>query len=69
MVQVVRSPGIEIVRPGGKGSKWWVRLRAANHRIVFVSETYRSARAARRAAAILSDLGTIGPLEIIERTR
>lgn len=69
MVQVVRSPAIEIVRPGNRGKKWWVRLRAANYRIVFVSETYRSARAARRAATILRDLGTVGPLEIVDRFR
>lgn len=69
MPKVVKSPAIEIVRPDNCGQKWWVRLRAANHRIVFVSETYRSARAARRAAAILQDLGRSSPLEVVERYR
>lgn len=66
---MLKPPRIEIVRPGNRGKKWWVRLRAKNHRIVFVSETYRSARAARRAAGILRGLALTEPLPIVETYR
>jgi uncharacterized protein YegP (UPF0339 family) len=36
------------------GSYWWLRLRARNGRIVLVTETYRTSRAARRAAVLLT---------------
>lgn len=35
------------------GTYWWVRLRARNGRVVLVTETYQTSRAARRAAKLL----------------
>ena len=47
------------------GSYWWVRVRARNGRIVLVTETYRTSRAARRSVDLLKRAAS-APVEYVE---
>lgn len=52
-----RSPRFEICR-GDDG--WWARFRAANGRVVWVTETYERRRAAENAMRAIVDTTTGG---------
>lgn len=49
-------------------SYWWVRIRAGNGRIVLVTETYRTRRAALRAVVLLKGAGD-APVSYVEAER
>lgn len=60
-----RQPRFEIVR-GDDG--WWARFRAANGRVVWVTEMYQRRRAAEAAVVMLTyNMGSWGPVpDVIE---